>query len=216
MKKLMVIVAAMGFAVGVYAQTAKPADAAKIAAPAAKVDDKSAPAANIPIPESAYRARIDVDGMPGKIAMKPVKNCNEADWMKDDKIYRMTSDSGPLKDTEWKAFEISFTPEKDGNVSLVLMGQYFVKPGEKAISPTWVLFDDVKVTGTELKNGNFSELDDKGKPKLWGGSGELVDVKNPDSGKAIRVWHNQGATQLLAVKAGQTVTVTAKVQKAKQ
>ena len=43
MKKLMVIVAAMGFAVGVYAaDAAKPAEAAKPAAPAVKVDDAAA------------------------------------------------------------------------------------------------------------------------------------------------------------------------------
>ena len=202
MKKLMVIVAVMGFAVGAYAQPAKPADSAKSAAPA-KVDDK-------------YSARIDVDGMQDKISMKPVRNCTESGWMQDDKIYRMTSDSGSLKDAEWKVFEISFTPEKDGNVTLYLAGRCLIMPGEKINTPIWVLFDDVKATGAEVKNGNFSELDDEGNLKAWGGDGEPVDVKNPDSGKAVRVSFNQMANQQLAVKAGQTVTVTARVQKAKQ
>jgi hypothetical protein len=168
------------------------------------------------VPDSAFRARIDVDGLSGKTAMKPVKNCGESGWMGEDKIFRMTSDSGPLKDTEWKNFEISFTPEDDGNVSLCLMGQCFTKQGEKTGSPVWVLFTDVKISGAELKNGSFSELEDTGAPKFWGGGGNLVDIKDPAPGKAIRVWHDRNVCQQIAVKAGQTVTVTAKVQKAQQ
>jgi hypothetical protein len=185
-----------------------------VAAAVAALVAAGAAAAENSLPDSAFRARIDIDGAGGKIPMKAVKNCSE--WTGEEKTLRITSDSGPLKDSEWKTFEISFTPEKDGAVIVDLRGQYFMKEDGKTVPPVWVLFTDVKADGADIKNGSFTELAADGGPSFWSGGGTLVDVTSPPGGKAVRVWHNKPKVQEISVKAGQTVTITAKVQKALQ
>ena len=68
MKKLMIVVAAMGFAVGVYAQ-----------APAAKVDDAAVKAADI------KKADTNNDGKVTVVEYMAIYKLNEADAKKTDK-----------------------------------------------------------------------------------------------------------------------------------
>jgi uncharacterized protein (DUF2147 family) len=79
MKKLMVIVAAMGFAVGVYAQAAKPA------APAAKVDDAAVKAAAAAKAAEITKADTNKDGKVTVVEYMAIYKLSDANAKKADK-----------------------------------------------------------------------------------------------------------------------------------
>lgn len=164
------------------------------------------------------KARIDVDGMkqvkvaPGK---KPAGGvCDNAGWIKDENQKKCTifSESAPLKTDEWVVYEVSFTPDKDGKVVMNLRGTFFKAKDAKTNEPIWVCFDDIEVIGADIVNGDFEKAGANGKPEGWGLSDKKQYV-DKDGKKYVKVWHNQPASQTLAVKAGQEVTVKAKVKK---
>ncbi|MBT7055014.1 MAG: hypothetical protein HN976_07990, partial [Lentisphaerae bacterium] len=88
--------------------------------------------------------------------------------------------------------------------------------------PVWGYFDDVVVTGAELRNGGFEEINAKGLPAGWyiytpSHSDMLpILVKGEKSAHAgthcVKLWYNGAFSHKLQVRKGQTVTVKAKVR----
>ncbi len=125
--------------------------------------------------------------------------------------------------TGWRQASITFHGNKSGRVILTLMGPYArVSPNEKDLHQIFIAYDDIKVDGAPLKNGDFEAAVDNGVPSDW----RLFDAptsmppiteKNragiltsgaSEGQKAVRVWHNSRLNQPLQIEAGKPVTVT--------
>lgn len=167
------------------------------------------------IPASAQIARIDVDGIKDNINLKPLKGMNNAAWLKNDQNKNVVySHSKPLTGEVWEDMEVSFIPDKDGTVILNLKGYWYMPKGEKNNVPIWIQFDEVTLTGAELKNGGFETVDEKGKVANWNLQGELVKGKAQAGDNSVKVWCNKQASQIINVTKDQPVTIKAKVKKA--
>jgi hypothetical protein len=171
-----------------------------------KTDKKQAPQ----VPDKIYKARIDINGISGKVKFKAVKGCRA--WPNGQVL---TAASAPLKDDgKWITLEFSFLPENDGYVMVTLLGPGYVdKKIQKGPIPAWVDFDDIVVSGTELQNGDFEQVDEKGLPLYWVLKGKMVPG---EKGNAVRVWHNQQASQKIEVKKDVEVSITARVKRVGQ
>lgn len=117
----------------------------------------------------------------------------------------------PLNDG-WNEFSFTFMPDKAGNVQMDLTGRDKTGAGTKRIV-LYTFYDDISVTGAELKNGDFELLQD-GKPVGWyiwsqnpATPGMIVGDTNAHGGKNYAAAWSQGTVvQYIKVAAGQ-VTV---------
>ena len=166
------------------------------------------------IPKSARKARIDADSK-SKFVLKPVKNIHIAGWMKGLKSSYLYSTSKSLTTDKWEDYVVEFTPQADGNVYLIFRGTWWKPKGDKKNTPVFVIFDDIKITGAELKNPDFSKLDKKGKPAGWYFKGEIVKDDTATGKSAAKIGTYKNATQMIKVKKGQKVTISTKVKYAK-
>lgn len=135
-------------------------------------------------------------------------------WAKDKNKF-ITSQSKGIKSNDWENFELSFIPAQDGKVTIELAGMLYKEKGAKNLSPIWVCWDDVTVEGAELVNGDFSKVDEKGKPVGWWMSGPALYLDNGGN-KCVKVWHNARCNQSINVTAGQEVIIKAKIKKCDQ
>jgi hypothetical protein len=159
--------------------------------------------------------RIDVDGLNNGVALTPVKSSvlyvGNASWLQDKKECYLVVSGGKITN-DWSEMEFSFIPENDGTVSLILRGPWY-KPGTEATNrPVWVAYDNLIVTGAEIKNPDFEEVNPgaTGFFSGWGGDPANMVVGKDDSksGKNyIKVWHNVPVAQDIAVKKGNKVTI---------
>lgn len=157
--------------------------------------------------------RIDVNGVSSKIPLTPVKsgvlNVGNGASLAEDKDNCLVVTGGKL-DGNWTEFEFSFTPEKDGNVLLVLRGPWYKADGAKELSKIWIAYDNLTVAGATVINPDFETVNEQGLFDGWEGSPANM-VKGQGDAKSgqnyIKVWHNQSSTQTITVTKGQTVTV---------
>ncbi|MBI4979021.1 MAG: hypothetical protein HZC28_16195 [Spirochaetes bacterium] len=113
----------------------------------------------------------------------------------------------------WNAFSVSFTPDADGTVQLDLAGQDKNGEDKKKIA-LYTFYDDITVSGAELKNGDFESFSDK-KPDGWwfwaadaNRPGRIVYAANAHGGGCFAAaWAQGTVVQGVAVKAGQEITV---------
>ena len=164
----------------------------------------------------ASQARIDVLAATEGMVLKGLKGCAVADWSKP-VGGRLTGSSDDLKPAEWRDFEYSFVADRDGEVSVELMGRQQLSPADDSWIPVWVYWDEMSGEGAELVNGGFEDRDAKGAPAGWshslGQSFVVVDEKVAFAGsRCAKTWHNGRFTQKLAVKAGVPVVIRAKVR----
>ncbi len=83
-----------------------------------------------------------------------------AGWLKQQNLDNnyLYAQSKSLQGNAWEDMEVSFIPDKDGVVILSLLGPWYHPKGETTNMPIWVEFDEVTLTGAELKNGGFEKL----------------------------------------------------------
>ena len=117
-----------------------------------------------------------------------------------------------LESGAWQENSFTFTPEKDGTFELWLRGPYRKQPDKQRPDKLWVFYDQLKVTGAEMKNSDFKLADAK-KPDLpqgWKSAGKgMTRVRNEASGAyAVKVHHDGLFSQTLSVRAGVPVTVS--------
>lgn len=119
--------------------------------------------------------------------------------------------SKPLTD-KWQKFEFSFVPAHTGTVSIM-----FHVPGSRKkenIKP--VLIDDVKSTGSEVKNGGFELLKEERKASGWTFLKLAALITGDDAAEGknyVRVSDSDGAAaQTITVQRGERVTVTFKAK----
>ena len=127
-------------------------------------------------------------------------------------IYDIFYSRGSLSGN-WEKMEIRFTPEKDERVALWLRG---ISRGSMKNYP-FLHFDDLKITGAQVKNPDFEILNKSGALASWGGGKkENVWRKDPKSGKiCARVSYSKCICQNLQVKKGVPVTITFYVRQEK-
>jgi hypothetical protein len=131
---------------------------------------------------------------------------------------RLVATFGTVRADRWKTCRFEFTPREDASVRLEVMGTQ-TKGSQEFV---WTYYDDFRVEGAELVNGDFEVLDADGRLPGWncvmdrnwqvGGdarSGVVALAGRAASGSHVAVaTHDHRVTQTLDVKKGQTVRVT--------
>ena len=118
--------------------------------------------------------RIDLDGRANKIELKPdvCQNVTMENprWLGDKKQFCLSAISKPTVGKEWQEFFISFIPQQDGKVKLILKGPWH-KP-EKAQNnlPVWIAYDNLEIIGAESQNTDFELESVNGIFDGWSGS----------------------------------------------
>lgn len=140
---------------------------------------------------------------------------NSADWEKDPAVReRKTDITFPLRWWSWKEVEISFTPQQDGTVDLMLNGPWAADEGGQ-MPRQEILWDDIRAEGTEVVNGGFEAWEDNA-PKGWTSPWKpyLAPTEWPIAGPSTKEgksvgasWINRPLVQNLVLKAGQKVTL---------
>lgn len=150
---------------------------------------------------------------PGLI-MKPLSNCTAPTWATPPGS-RLLINGENLTDARWHDFEFSFSADRDGDVTLQVGGAGYQNPISGGLAPVWSYYDDFSAVGAEIKNGGFEELDARGRPIGWTGSGGLVvsDSRIVATGQhCAKTWHDGSFYQVLHVVKDQPVTIRMKVR----
>ncbi len=156
-----------------------------------------------------------------------------ASWGKtDDRKFYLTAETPLLSPNEWTKFSFSFTPEADGNISVILKSSYAQTKGKKQQDQVWVYWDNLLVEGVVSSgakpvvlpvagdvpptakaingfiDGSFENSDGKG----WFKNAGTVIVKDKaiaqDGQACVKVWCTANIGQNLKVKKGAKVTIT--------
>ena len=110
---------------------------------------------------------------------------------------------------DWQCFELTFTPEKSGRVTVVPHVDGVRRDKDGKLPYAWFYCDDITVEGAELKNGGFEDSSDSFKP--WGQFGP-GDVKSLLTEDAYGVHSGKRALKLFAgAPVGQGIQVTENV-----
>ena len=103
--------------------------------------------------------RVDVNGVKDKIAFTIHQEDDDMKgtpqgWIKQDKECTITYWAlKKIGSTEWKDYEISFTPKKSGTVHISVGGQYDNIPANRA----WLLVNKVEMNDKLYPNGDFTK-----------------------------------------------------------
>ncbi len=178
-----------------------------------------AAAALFAVESSAGNFQIDGRAsVPVEIAF-PSKGCNPFRMGKDPRSFTVTAYRNLGK--TYQKFEFTIMPKADGVLKLEFKGQYSRTKGMKNLNQVWITFDDIKATGTQIKNGSFETLrtTPPGQPveswvfaatkpvyeaRLLKADGNAADGKN-----AVCVWHNAFCFQEnIPLKQGVKVTIS--------
>ena len=103
-------------------------------------------------------ARISIDGTNDGIIITNSSVCGggmlePCSWGPEEKRKQIMTFILPSSGKDWKSSSLRFTPDKDGQIILSLLGPY-VKENNK-LKRINVLFDNVTVEGSAIKNGDF-------------------------------------------------------------
>ena len=121
-----------------------------------------------------------------------------ARWMKAHPLRRLvvTAPAGE----EWKAYSVTFTPETDGTIQLIVMGNR--KDQE-------IGYDKFTLSGGKLKNGDFEEIGCRSVPTGWILQPEALGSGGAFSGTyCVRTSHDKRVQQSIPVKGGVPLTLT--------
>ncbi|MFA6104425.1 MAG: hypothetical protein WCV67_19620 [Victivallaceae bacterium] len=167
--------------------------------------------------EPAGCARFSVSGSNSKINLTPgtassggsVENIS---WGSESERKQCLTAEIPLADG-WSEFSFSFTPDKDGPVQLDLLGQDKNDADNKKIA-LYTFYDDITVTGAELKNGNFESFSEEN-PAGWyfwnqdaNHPARIVCDANAHGGKYFAAaWIQGHVVQHIKVTANKAVTL---------
>ncbi|MEO5713289.1 MAG: glycoside hydrolase family 5 protein [Luteolibacter sp.] len=128
---------------------------------------------------------------------------------------QVTDVNFPIRWWSWKEITIRFTPTQDEMVNFVLSGAWSDGKDGKPFRKE-VLWDEVRASGTEIKNGGFETRSGDG-PDSWksqqapypaAGDWPLAGAEAAEGKSVAATWHDRPLSQTIAVKAGQPVTLT--------
>ena len=141
--------------------------------------------------------------------LKGDKNLHPCSWLKE-KANTMLIGGAKGAMNKWQRASFSFNPEKTGKVKIILKG-----PFDKKLKPEeypWVIYDDVRVNGKLLPNGDFEDGFDNWKPNTWSKlilPPQIVDdpMQVKTGRKSVRAWHRGSVVTEIPVTAGKEVTI---------
>ncbi len=163
--------------------------------------------------------KIDLDGRKDDVAVAFTNNDPGLDifhpgWVKPEakrNCYLQITGKKELTD-KWRNFEFSFTPQKSGNIRICLLGRNQFDKTTRKRKRLWTLYDDIKLTGATLRNGDFSQFDKKGKFTDWYNWHGAKPRFEKDGEISAAAWHDNALNQLIKVTAGKKVTVLFKAK----
>jgi hypothetical protein len=161
-------------------------------------------------------AILDIDGRAAKVMLTAGAGCEIADWATP-VGGRATCTASNLAADHWTDMLCEFTPQSDGMVQVRLRGNSLRVEGSNEDLPVWSYFDDIRVEGATLINGDFETPGDRGLPAGWstelGKAYWITDSKLAASGEhCVKVWNLGRFTQQMRVTANQKVTIRARVR----
>ncbi|MFA6176893.1 MAG: hypothetical protein WC765_09985, partial [Phycisphaerae bacterium] len=124
-------------------------------------------------------------------------------------------ESKPLSD-KWEDMTVSVIPEEDCNLRIDLCGPHRPKEkGSKDILPIWAEYDDIKIEGATLENPSFETLNARMLPEGWQcvPANVAADASAAEGKIYVKACFNQPVVQTVSAKAGQLVTITARVRR---
>lgn len=158
--------------------------------------------------------RVDVDGVANKIELKPDVCQNIAmdnpSWLGDKKQFYLSSVSKRAIGKEWQEFFLSFIPQQDGKIKLILKGPWYKPARTDKNLPIWIAYDNLEVIGAESQNPDFELESVNGIFDGWSGDSSNMVKSSSDarSGKNyIKVWHNAPFIQEITVHKGKLVSI---------
>ncbi|MDX9978985.1 MAG: right-handed parallel beta-helix repeat-containing protein [Lentisphaeria bacterium] len=162
-------------------------------------------------------ARIDVQGdrNAASLSMEPGPGAEAPDWAK--KWNRLVAAFGVVPCDRWQPCQFEFTPQADATVTLELMGTQT----SGAAPLVWTYYDNFRIEGAELVNGDFEETGDNHHIPGWncvldrnfqtvepGQAGVVHAPALAASGTHLaRTSHDHRVTQTLKISQGRKVTV---------
>ena len=97
---------------------------------------------------NCVKSRIELDGKSDSMKVGRLTNVRD----EDDRKYTLSVVTPKLSD-EWKEFSYTVTPSEDGDLRIVLMGQWARTPEACG----WVLIDHIDINGVLAPNGSFKK-----------------------------------------------------------
>ena len=155
------------------------------------------------------KPRLIVSGAPTKVKLtlgEKVQGmyAKNPGYAKENKDFMINSYMiSALEGDGWQEYKLSFTPDKNGRGFILL----------KATSDeNWICWDDIKVEGAKILNGNFEDLNEEGLPNKWRPV-KKENVIKEDGNTYVKV-NNKNAIKCTIIFTAETpVTITAKVKK---
>ena len=163
--------------------------------------------------------RIDIQGdrKATTPVMVPGTGAEAPEWAQ--KWNRLVCAFGAARGDRWTPCRFEFTPQEDAVVNFELMGTQT----PTGTPPVWTYYDDFRVDGAELVNGDFEAIGSDGKTPGWncvldqrftvvakGDAGVLaLPAGAAASGSHVaKTSHDHRVVQSVSVKKGQKVTVS--------
>ncbi|NOY81567.1 MAG: hypothetical protein GXP31_11270 [Kiritimatiellaeota bacterium] len=162
------------------------------------------------------RCEIQAAGRNHTPLMDAGKGCSVREWAKP--IGCRLAAKSPELGVKWVPFTFTFVPRADGRVRLELRGRPLRSTLQKdRFIPVWTYWDDLRVTGATLVNGDFEQAAAKrAGPAGWIASHQALWVAAPGvaaSGKrCVKTWFLGTMSQEITVKKGVPVTVKCQVR----
>lgn len=159
-------------------------------------------------------ARIDINGMPSsnKLSFEKQENLQitHGAWLGKDAEKFLTVITVPSE--EWKEAKVIFTPERDGGIRILLLGPYVRGGKNTTLKPAGVYYDDIKVNGKLISNGDF-EAGTKGfsfPVREKGYQGRVItDPAIAHSGNSCALaWHDGQIMFRITVRANEPVVLS--------
>lgn len=162
------------------------------------------------IPDSWKKARVDIFCKKEEGAkLTPVKYENLSRYFSSTRIWCQSNK--PLSD-EWRELKFTAVSQHNTKLNLSLNGPYRpVEGGSKILIPIWIAYDDIKIEGAEIKNGNFEKLNDQGIPENWICRSKNVLTDNGEN--YIKASFERPVKQIIYIKGGKPITITMKVKR---
>jgi hypothetical protein len=148
-------------------------------------------------------ARVAVSWGRDKVLMQAGPGATNPTWAPSGS--RIEAQFGAIGADRWQTFQFEFTPAADGQVVIELMGT-------QGTPTAWTCYDDFRVDGATLVNGDFEQLGPDGRPKGWR-LPKAADLPGAGLHMAIAS-HDFRTTQPVVVHKDQKVTVRFKARAA--
>ena len=161
-------------------------------------------------------ARCEIRALGEGLLMDGGTNCEVLGWAKP-LGRRLSAKSGELG-VDWQPFTFRFTPKADGRARIELRGRPLRSTlNENDFIPVWTYWDNLRIEGAKLVNGDFEEADPKtGLLRGWQKNAQALWMRTPGvaaSGEGcVKSWFLHPVSQTIEVQKGVAVTIRCQIR----